>query len=123
MFIGQLFGVWLAIISSVLTYFIVIEIGGSKKWAFLTGLIVAIYPSYLFFGSLLLKDTLVIPLLLAGLLLTLKLIKNFSWRNFVFFYIILGFVIHFRFYVGYALLFTFIPCWLLLGKLQLKKKS
>jgi len=134
MLIGQLFGVWLAAISVLLVYLIVLEIGpsppnelgvrasGSKKWAFLIGLIVAIYPSYLYFGSLLLKDTLVVPLVLGGLLLTLKLIKNFFWRNFLIFYIVLGAIIHFRFYVGYALLFTFIPCWLLLCKLHLKKK-
>jgi hypothetical protein len=122
MLVGQLFGVWLAVISVILVYLIVLETGSSKKLAFWVGLITAIYPSYLLFGSLLLKDVFVIPLILFGLLLTLKLIKNFLWRNFVIFYITLGAVIHFRFYVGYALLFTFIPCWLLLGKLQLKKK-
>lgn len=122
MFIGQLFAVWLAAISVLLVYLIILEIGGTKKQAFLIGLITGIYPSYLFFGSLLVKDTLVAPLLLGGLLLTLKLIKDFSWKNFVIFYIVLTVVIHFRFYVGYALLFTFIPCWLLLSKLNLKKK-
>ncbi len=122
MLIGQLFSAWLAVISVLLTYLIVLEINGSKKQAFLIGLIVCLYPSYLFYGSLLLKDTLVIPLTLFGLLLTLKLIKNFSWRNFLFFCIILGAVTHFRFYIGYALLFTFIPCWLLVSKLNLKKK-
>jgi len=122
MLIGQLFSVWLAALSVFLVYLIILEIGGTKKWAFLIGLILCFYPSYLFFGSLLLKDTLVVPLVLAGLLLILKLIKNFFWRNFLIFYIILGIVIHFRFYVGYALLFTFIPCWLLLSKLNLKKK-
>lgn len=122
MLIGQLFAVWLAAISILLVYLIVLEIGGTEKQAFLIGLIATIYPSYLFYGSLLLKDTLVVPLVLAGLLLTLKLIKNFFWRNFLIFYIILGAVIHFRFYVGFAVLFTFIPCWLLLSKLNLKKK-
>lgn len=122
MLIGQLFGVWLAAISVLLTYLIVLEIGGSRKWAFLIGLLAAIYPSYLFYGSLLLKDTLIVPLVLGGLLFTLKLIKNFSWRNFLIFYVILAGLIHLRFYIGYALLFTFIPCWLLLCKLNLKKK-
>lgn len=122
MFIGQLFGAWLAAVSVLFVYLIVMEIIGTRKWAFLIGLITAIYPSYLFFGSLLLKDTLVIPLVLAGLLLTLKLIKNFLWRNFIFLYLILGATIHFRFYIGYAVLFTFIFCWLLLCKLQIRKK-
>ena len=41
MIIGQLFNVWLAGISVILVYLIVREIGGSKIWAFLTGLIVS----------------------------------------------------------------------------------
>jgi len=122
MIIGQLFSVWLAALAVLLVYLIILEIGGSKKWAFLIGLIVGIYPSYLFYGSLLLKDTLVVPLALAGLLLTLKLIKNFSWRNFLIFYIILAGLIHFRFYIGYVLLFTFIFCWLILSKFNLRKR-
>ncbi|MCK4454165.1 FkbM family methyltransferase [Candidatus Parcubacteria bacterium] len=122
MLIGQLFGVWLAALSVILVYLIVLEIGGSKNWAFLIGLIASIYPSYLFFGSLLLKDVLVVPLALAGLLFCLRLIKNFSWKNFLVFYIILAGLIHFRFYIGYVLLFTFIFCWLILAKLDFKKK-
>ena len=54
--------------------------------------------------------------------LSLKLIKNFIWRNFLIFYIILGTLIHFRLYTGFVLLFTFIFCWLLLSKLNLRKK-
>jgi len=122
MLIGQLFGVWLAALSVLLTYLIVLEIGGSKNWAFLIGLLVSIYPSYLFYGILLLKDTLIIPLVLAGLLSTLKLIKNFFWRNFLIFYIILAGLIHFRFYIGYVLLFTFIFCWLILSQLNPKRR-
>jgi len=122
MLIGQLFGVWLAAISAFFAYLIIIEMGAKKKWAFLTALIISIYPSYLFFGSLLLKDTVVIPLVLAGLWLILKLIKNFSWKKFVIFYILLGAIIHFRFYVGYSVLLTFIFCWLLLSNLKIKKR-
>ncbi len=108
MIIGQLFNVWLSGISVILVYLMVREIGGSKNWAFLTGLIVSIYPSYLFYGSLLLKDGLVVLFALAGLLFLLKLIKNFSLRNFIIFFIILTGLISFRFYIGYVLLFTFI---------------
>ena len=122
MIIGQLFNVWLTGISVILVYLMVREIGGSKNWAFLTGLIVSIYPSYLFYGSLLLKDGFVVLLALSGLMLSLKLIKNFSLRNFIIFFIILTGLIHFRFYIGCVLLFTFIFCWLMLGKLNLKKK-
>lgn len=122
MFIGQLLNVWLAVIAVLLTYLIVLQIGGTKKQAFFIGLIVCFYPSYLFFCSLLLKDTFVVPLVLGGLLLTLKLIKNFLWRNFAILYVILLAVMHLRFYVGYVLLFTFIFCWFLLSTMKLKKR-
>lgn len=116
MIIPQLLTAWLAAVSCLLAYFIVLETGASKKWAFLIGLITAVYPSYLYFGSLLLKDTLVIPLVLSGVLFCLKLIKRFSWQKFLIFYIVLGLIFHFRFYVGYSLLLVFIFSWFLLGK-------
>jgi len=122
MLMGQLFNAWIAAISILLVYLIVQEIGGSKKWAFLIGLIVCFYPSYLFYGSLLLKDGLVVLFALAGLLFLLKLIKEFLWRNFIIFFVFLTVLIHFRFYIGYALLFTFIFCWPLLNKLKLKQR-
>lgn len=122
MIVGQLFTVWLTAISVLFAYLIIREINGSKKWAFLIGLIVCIYPSYLYFGSLLLKDTLVVPLVLSALFLFIKMLKNFSWKNFLIFYIILTCSIHFRFYIGYALLFSFIFCWFLVSTLNLKKR-
>ena len=122
MIVGQLFTVWLAAISILFVYLIVLELSFSKKWAFLIGLIVCIYPSYLYFGSLLLKDTLIIPLVLSALFLFIKMMKNFSWKNFFIFYIILTCLIHLRFYIGYALLFSFILCWFLISTLNLKKR-
>jgi 4-amino-4-deoxy-L-arabinose transferase-like glycosyltransferase len=123
MLIGQIFGVWLAVLATIFVYLIIRELGASRKWAFLIGLIVNFYPSYLFYSSLLLKDGLVVVLALAGLLFSLKLIKNFSWRYFLIFYLISGLLIHFRIYIGYALFFTFIVSWALLSRLKpLKKK-
>ena len=122
MIIGQLFTVWLAAFSIMLLYFTVLEIGGSKKVAFLTGLIVSFYPSYLYFGSLLLKDTVVIPLVLAGILLSIKMLKNFTWLKFLLFFIILTGAIHFRFYVGFALMFSFIISWFLISSFKIKEK-
>lgn len=122
MIVGQLFSVLLVILSVLATYLIVIEINGSKKSAFLAGLIVSFYPSYVFYGSLLLKDTLIVPLSLLGMLFCLKLIKNFLWKNFFIFYLLLGFLIHFRFYIGYALLLAFVFSWFLLSNLALKKR-
>jgi hypothetical protein len=122
MIIGQMFQVWLAVLFVLLTYLIVKEIGGSNKQAFLIGLIVSFYPSYLFYGSLLLKDALVASLALSGLLFCLKLIKKFSWKNFIIFYLILASLFNFRFYIGYALLFTFIFCYLFVFNLNFRKK-
>ncbi|MDP2910244.1 MAG: glycosyltransferase family 39 protein [bacterium] len=122
MLIGQIFQVWLAVLFVLFTYLIVKEIGGSNKQAFLIGLIVNIYPSYLFYGSLLLKDALVASLALSGLLFCLKLIKKFSWKNFIVFYLILAGLFNFRFYIAYALLFPFIFCYLFVFNLNLRKK-
>ena len=123
MLIGQLVNAWLVAIVVVLAFLIVTEIGGSEKGAFSVGLIIAVYPSLLFFGSLLLKDALVISLALAGLLLTIKLIKNFFWKRFLILYIILAALTHFRFYVGYVVMATFILSLFFLSKtLTLRKR-
>ena len=122
MIIGQIFQVWLAILGVIFVYLTAKELGVSRKWALIIGLIAGLYPSYLFYGSLLLKDGLVAVLSLAGLLFSLKMIKKFSWKNFVIFYIILAALFNFRFYIGYALFFTFIFSWFFLLNLNLKKK-
>ena len=120
--VGQLFIIWFAAISILLSYLIVIEAGGTKKIAFLVGIIISIYPSYLYFGSVLLKDTLVIPLALAGVLLVLKMIKDFSWLKFLLFFVILTCLINLRFYIGYALMFTFIISWPILSEFKFNDK-
>ena len=122
MIIGQLFTVWLAAFSVLLTYLIVLQIGGTKKIALLTSIIITMYPSYLYFGSVLLKDTVVVPLVLAGILLILKMGKNFSWVTFSMFFIVLTCLINLRFYIGYALMFSFIFCWPWLSVLSVKKR-
>jgi len=121
--IGQIFQVWLAILAIIFFYLIIRELGLSKKWAFLMGLAVTFYPSYLFYSSLLLKDGLVVVLALAGLFFSLKIIKKFSWKYFLIFYISLGLLINFRMYVGYALLFSFILSWILLAELSSLRKK
>lgn len=118
----ELLNVWLAGLSCILVYLIVREIGKSEKWGFAVGFISAVYPSHIFFASILLKDTLIIPLALALLLLTIKFIKNFSWRKFLTFYFILLFLVNIRFYIGYALILVFILSYIFLIKLNFKKK-
>ncbi len=122
MIVGQLFTVWLAAISIVLAYVIVLQIGGTKKIAFGGSLMVSVYPSYLYFGSVLLKDTVVIPLVLAGMLLSIKMCKNFSWVKFLLFFVILTCLINLRFYVGYALMFALIGSSPLLSAYTIKKR-
>jgi len=120
--IGLLLNVWLATIAVVLTYLIVLEVGGTWKSAFLVGLLVAIYPSYLFMTSLLLKEAIEIFFVLLGLLFIIKTIKNFSWKNFIVLYLALICATHFRFYIGYALIAAFVLSWVLFSNIEIKKR-
>lgn len=122
MLIGQLFNAWLVALLIIFVYLIVREIGGTEKQSFLTGLIACIYPSLAFYGSLLLKDALVVLLSMMGLLMMIKIMRNFSIFKFSVFFIILTSLIHFRFYVGYALMFGFIISWFLVSSFNLKKR-
>lgn len=112
--IGKATVIWLAGISAILIYLIVREIGGSKKWAFLIAFCGSnAYPSYLFYGSLLRKDTLVIPLALLGVLLIIKLIISFRWKIFFLFIITSGLLTTLRIYAGFALSLAFFLSWFL----------
>lgn len=122
MLMGEILNAWIVALIAILAYLTVIAIGGSKKGAFLVGLIINFYPSLLFYSSLLLKDALVVFFTLCGILLLIKLIKRFDWRLFVIFYLVLGATVHFRFYIGYAIMLTFIICWFLFGNFQFKKR-
>jgi hypothetical protein len=122
MIVGQMFVAWLAAFSVLMAYLIMIEIGGSKISAFLIGLIISAYPSYLYFGSLLLKDNVVIPLVLSGLLLSIKIFKKFNIFKFLIFFALLTGAMHLRFYIGFALMGSFIICWFLLSNFDIKKK-
>lgn len=115
MLVGQMFAVWLFIVSIIILYFLISEIGGSAKMRFFAILAVIFYPSYLYFGSVLLKDIVVVPLVLLGLLLSVKMYKNFKALKFLSFFIVLTGLIHLRFYVGFALMFSFLICWFLIS--------
>ncbi len=122
MIMGQLFSAWLAALSVLLCYFLVIEIGGSERSGFVAGFVVGLYPSFLYFGDLLLKDTLVIPLIILGILVAIKTIKSFSVPKFLLFFFVLVALINLRFYVGFALLFSFIVCWFILSNLVWRER-
>lgn len=121
--IGQLFTVWLGAFSALLVYFLVLEIGGSKQWAFLIGLATSLYPSYVFFGSVLLKEIFIIPLILLGMLLFVQMSKSFSGVKFVAIFLIVTSVIHFRFYIGLALMFSFIVSWFFTSNLKVGERT
>lgn len=122
MLIGQLLNAWMVAAAVIFLYLIVLEMGSSKKAGFFTGMIAALYPSLAFFGSLLLKDALVILLSLLGLFLVIKLIKRFSWKIFLIFYLALILLTNVRFYASFALMLTFIICWLLFSDIRIKKR-
>ena len=120
--IGLMLNVWLVAISVALVYLLILEIGGTEKNAFLVGIITALYPSYVFNSSLLLKDPFEIFFVVLGLLFLIKTIRKFSWLNFVFLYLSLLCATHFRFYIGFALIATFILSWFIFSKMGLKKR-
>ena len=121
--VGQLFNAWIVALLIVFIYLIVRRLGGTPKDGFLTGLVASVYPSLFFYGSLLLKDALIVLLCMIGLWLTLKIVKNFSVIIFLGFFILLTVLTHFRFYVGYALMFGFIISWFLVSNFSFKKRA
>lgn len=122
MLLGQLFNAWLVALCVVAVYLLVLEIGGSKKGAVFSSVATALYPSLAFFGTLLLKDALVLSLAMFGLLFTVKAVKNFRFSYFLILYILLAGLTHFRFYVGYVLAISFALSWLLFYKARWPKK-
>jgi len=122
MIVGELLNAWLVSLVIVCAYLIVKELGRTDKEAFLTGLIVNIYPSLAFFGSLMLKEAFVVFFSTLAVLLSLILVKRFSWKTFALFYLALMGLTHFRFYVSLPLIFVFIVCFLLFSDLKIKKR-
>ncbi|MBI2642071.1 MAG: hypothetical protein HYW96_00660 [Candidatus Wildermuthbacteria bacterium] len=120
--VGAMVNVWFVALSALLLYALVVHLGASRKWAFLVGLSPILYPSYLYWGSILLRESLVVVLALASVLLMLKLQKRFSFASFFLFYCALGLLIYFRFYIGFAVLFVFVFSWFFLFYLEGKKK-
>src|SRR3989344_8659290 len=120
--VGIFFEVWIFVMAVLFAYFIVIELGGSEKKFFYIGLFMNFYPSYAYFGSLLLKDGLVVSLALLGVLLVTKMVKKFSWNWFLLFFAVTIGVSDLRFYVGYALILGFIVSWFISSSLEFKER-
>ncbi len=115
MLVGNVLIIWFFCLSLIFSYLLIVEMGGSPKVAFGAGILISLYPSYLYFGSLLLKDTLIVPLVLLALLLCVKMFKSFSWWKFWVFFFILTAIIHLRFYIGYAVMFSFLAGWFIVS--------
>lgn len=122
MLIGQIFNALLCAVIVILVYLIVLEMGGSEKGGFFAGLAASVYPSLLFYGSLLLKDAIVVLLSLLAFFYILKIIKRFYLWEFLVFYLVLGGLMHFRFYIGYVAILSFLISWSLFSNLDFKKR-
>ena len=120
--IGLMLNIWLVALSVVFVYLIILEIRGEAKNAFIIGLITAVYPSYVFNSGLLLKDALEICFTILGLLFLIKTVKKFTWCNFLILYLSVFCVTHFRFYVGYALILTFVSVWFLFAGMNFNRR-
>ena len=120
--LGIIISVWLAIIGVFLVCGIARELGASNRAASLAGFAAALYPTYGYLGGLILKDVLVVPLVLLGTLLLVKMIKRFSWTQFLLLYMALFALIHLRFYIGFIVMYAFVFVWPFFLGFTLKKK-
>lgn len=111
-------GVIFAAISAVLIYLICRNLGVTAKKSFWAGMIVNLYPSYLFYGSLLLKDTLIVPLSLLGLLLSIKLLHKFKIKIFAFYLLDLIALSFLRSYLGITMFLSFAAAFLLFSRIK-----
>src|SRR3989344_216374 len=106
--VPKLLNAFLAAVSALLVYFIAREVGAGKRGGFIAGLLVGLYPSFLYYGSLLAHDAIIVSLAMLALLAMVRLIKQFSLLQFLIFCMAVGLLIYFRFYVGFVVLFTFL---------------
>lgn len=71
----------LAAAASLFLFSLLREFGGSARTALLSALFGAnAYPSYLYFGSLTLRDTAIVPLVLAGFFVVMRFFAKPSWK-------------------------------------------
>lgn len=120
--IGQMFSIWWTVLSVWLVYMVSRELGVSNKSALIAGFLAVLYPSYLYFGSLVLRESFVAVLVLSLLYLLMRLLRAFSLKQFSVFFLILFLLVHFRFYFGIAVLFAFFPVWLIVSRMELRKR-
>jgi hypothetical protein len=96
----------LAGLSALFLYRLMKEVGAEEKIAIFSSFLFSnLYLSYNYFGNVLLKDTLLIPLILFILLMAFSIIKKFSFLNTFFFILFFLFLYQLRW--PYALLLNF----------------
>lgn len=120
--VGQLVSLGFFLFSLIALYFVMKELGIAETWRFRIGIVASLYPSYLYFSSMLLKESMIAFLFLLSLLFVLKLMKSFSWKLLIPLFIVLFLLFHFRFYVGAVALGGVIFAFLFSQNLVLKKK-
>ncbi len=120
--VGKMLSVWFAALSVVLVFLLALELGASERLSFRVGLIASIFPSYVYYGSLLLRESMVALLVLLCILLMVKIVKRFAWEMFAMFYVFLGIAISLRFYVGLVILYSFVGCVLCFLHFKWRKK-
>ncbi len=81
---GGVLSAILSAVSAILLFALVQKLGGSNKFAFWTAFLGTIfYPSYVYFGSLTLRDTAIVPLVLGGFFLMIKFLQKPSLITFI----------------------------------------
>lgn len=122
MFIGQIFNTWIVGLVAILSYLLAFEITGDKKGSFFVGIISIFYPSLLFYGSLMLKDAMVVLFLMLGALMFIRLLKEFSWKDFIYLYLSAAVLFNFRFYIGYALILSFMFFGFIFSEMKIRQR-
>jgi len=122
MVVGQLFLVWTAALSILVLYFLTLEIGATRFWAFLVAVLGSLYPSFFFYTSYVLKDGLVILLVLLSLLLLLKLVKRFSWTLYVFLFLAAIPLVNLRSEIYDVFAITFFVFWFGFSRMELRRR-
>lgn len=121
--VGKVLSVLLAALSSFLLYRLMRALGGQTRVSFWCALIATnAYPAFLLFGSTLVKEVFLVPLVLATLLLCVRMLKRFEPVLFFAFAILLALTTTLRFMVGEVLLAAFLVSWALAAPFPLRAR-
>jgi len=121
--VGKMASVLLAGLSAALLYGLMRELGGRRDVSFWCALIAAnVYPAFLLFGSTLLKEVFIVPLVLAALIISAKMLKSFEPYLFIVFAALLGLTVTLRLMVGQTVLIAFLLSWFVAPPIPIRKR-